>query len=151
MVYPNESRTESIAERVKVERGEDKAHVRVLLAEDHPDTRSLVATALRLQGHEVVEVRDGVGLLYHALFGPRDVFEEPEVIISDVRLPDWSGLEILGLLRRVELKTPFVLITAYGDSKTKAEAERWGAAGVVPKPLDLDKLCVMVRALAHSA
>jgi DNA-binding response OmpR family regulator len=121
--------------------------VRVLLAEDDPEMRKLVAASLTREGYEVCAVSDGGRLL--ALIGSQilDPVGHPpaDIVISDVRMPVRSGLEVLAGLRRCDWAVPFILITAFGDQETHAEAKRLGAAAVFDKPFELAdlKTCVI--------
>lgn len=115
---------------------------RVLIAEDDADLRRLLASTLRSDGYQVEEVATGFELLARASG------QGVNVIVSDVRMPGLTGLEVLAGLRargRPEIwNTPIILITAFGDSETHREAERLGAI-LFDKPFDLDDLrtCVM--------
>lgn len=122
--------------------------VRVLLAEDDRELRLLLATVLRRDGYEVLEARDGNHLL--EIMGESLVSSGGaplDIVVSDIRMPGKSGLELLAGLRRDDWATPVVLITAFGDPETHAEAYRLGADAVLDKPLDLDDLRVVVQAL----
>jgi DNA-binding response OmpR family regulator len=122
---------------------------RVLLAEDDKEMRSLIATALRRDGYDVFEARDGAKLLdlIGAAIATRVDPAVPEIIISDIRMPGYTGLEVLGGLRRDDWETPVILITAFGDRETHMEAYRLGADVVLNKPLDMDDLRMAVKAL----
>lgn len=110
----------------------------VLLAEDNPDMRDLLKGALRRDGYQVAAVPDGAALL--AAIAARHPFRQtPELIISDVRMPKCSGLDVLKELRRHDWVTPVILITAFGDIDTHRQAARFGAV-VLDKPFDLDHL-----------
>ncbi|WP_437575472.1 response regulator [Sorangium sp. So ce887] len=125
------------------------APVRVLLAEDDRELRLLLATALRRDGYEVLEARDANHLL--ELMGAALVSGNGapvDVVVSDIRMPGRSGLELLAGLRRDDWATPVVLITAFGDPETHAEAYRLGADAVLDKPLDIDDLRIVVHTLA---
>lgn len=117
---------------------------RVLLADDDPDLRRLLSLTLRRAGYEVVEAADGVELLdrIEATIAKRDYFG---VIVADVNMPGLTGLDVLAALRCTSWTTPVILITAFGDPATKAEADDLGAT-VLDKPLDLDGLRTAVRA-----
>lgn len=122
---------------------------RVLLAEDDPEMRRMMAGALRRRGFEVQETGDGrelVDALVRAVTGADEL--RPHLIISDVRMPGHSGLEVLARLRRVDTATPVILITAFGDAQTHAEARRLGASTLLDKPFDLDELCGAAQTLA---
>jgi len=137
-------------------RGEAKATARarpgagrrLLLAEDDPDMRWLLAYALRKEGYDVLEASDGAELrsLARSLGDPR----EPAplaAIISDQRMPCASGLDVLAEMRARAQPTPFILITGFGDEGTHAQARSLGAA-VFDKPLDFDAFGAAVRTLA---
>ncbi len=115
---------------------------RLLLAEDDAELRSLVAGRLREDGFEVVEVADGNALVDRlanamAADGSLDGFD---LVVSDVRMPGFSALEVMTGMRRMLARTPVVLITAFGDPKTHERAQRLGAALVLDKPFDVDEL-----------
>jgi two-component system response regulator PilR (NtrC family) len=116
---------------------------RVAVAEDDPDMRRLVADALRRDGHSVVEVEDGARLQIEVAQVSSDAVD---LIVSDIRMPLVTGLEILRNLREQRSKIPFVLMTAFGDEATRREAVQLGAI-VFSKPFKLDELRGVVRAL----
>jgi DNA-binding NtrC family response regulator len=111
---------------------------RVLLAEDNADMRLMLVSTLRRDGYEVLDFADGAALLGVAMATPPRAGIS-EVIISDIRMPGQTGLEVLARMRHMGLKTPVILITAFGDSQVHAEAARLGAL-VFDKPFDLDDL-----------
>jgi CheY-like chemotaxis protein len=114
----------------------------VLVAEDDDDIRAMIVASLRRDGYDVCEARSGAELLDHIgssmLFA--DAYPAPDIIISDIRMPGFTGLEVLAGLRDANWHTPIVLITAYGDEETYHEAERLGADAVFDKPFDVDDL-----------
>jgi CheY-like chemotaxis protein len=122
--------------------------LRVLLAEDQPQMRSLLCAMLIRDGYEVIEVEDGPSLLGALISG---LLEEraraPDLIITDVRMPGLTGLEVLARLRREDWDTPVILITAFGDEALHAEAARLGATRVLDKPFELEELRGAVREL----
>ena len=115
---------------------------KILVAEDQPAMRHLIAQLLRERGYDVVEVGDGAMLWeeLHAALRDDDNPSEVELIISDIRMPNVSGLEVLKLMRDERTARPVILITAFGDAATIAEAERLGASRVFSKPFDLREL-----------
>ena len=114
----------------------------VLVAEDDPDMRRLVATLLRRAGHRVVEASDGMEILdrIEEATVRSEGLELIDVIVSDIDMPGLSGLDLLAALRCTDLTTPVVLITAFGDEETRAEARELGAAAILDKPLDAEAL-----------
>lgn len=124
---------------------------RVLVAEDDPDMRRLIATSLRMAGNKVVEATDGIDVLDRMETTIRDLCPDAfDVIVSDINMPGLSGLDVLAALRCTHWTTPVVLITAFGDEETRAEARELGAAAVLDKPLDPEALRSAVRAAALS-
>ena len=119
---------------------------RVLLAEDDPDMRGMLAAALRLDHHEVVEARDGRELLER--FSASRVAGLPvDVIITDLRMPKLTGLQVLRELHDAKHRIPVILITAFGDHGTHIDAWLLGAAAVLDKPFEVEDLRRLVRNL----
>ncbi len=126
---------------------------RVLLAEDDPDLRGLMAGTLRAAGYEVIEARDGTHFanLVRSLMFSGECHPPPEVVISDVRMPGSSGLDVVGFLRSLDWQTRVVLVTGFGDSNLRARAARLGVDRVLDKPFDLNELRRVVEELAPIA
>ena len=124
---------------------------RVLVAEDDPDMRRLIATSLRMAGNKVVEATDGIDVLDRMETTIRDLCPDAfDVIVSDINMPGLSGLDVLAALRCTHWTTPVVLITAFGDEETRAEARELGAAAILDKPLDSEALRSAVREAARA-
>ena len=126
---------------------------RVLLAEDDQDLRSLLAEQFRLAGFEVVEAADGTAVvecLAESILraDPRASFD---LIVSDIRLPGLSALDVLRGARSALATTPVILITAFGDRRTHDRALLLGASAVFDKPLDIDDLIAAARRLLSGA
>jgi DNA-binding response OmpR family regulator len=115
---------------------------RVIVAEDDTDMRSLIAGALRKDGFDVSEVADGAKLLIEIVSRP--VASIPDLVISDVRMPVSSGVQVLRGLRKAGVSIPFILVTAFGDAPTRQEVERLGAT-YLEKPFELEVLRTTVR------
>ena len=111
---------------------------RILLAEDNREMRSLLAVALQAEGYEVTQCHDG------DQFVDRIVTASPgvdfDLIISDVRMPGHSGLELLDAGQQIEGFPPMILITAFGSDVLHDRARRLGAVAVFDKPFDVDDL-----------
>jgi CheY-like chemotaxis protein len=114
---------------------------RILLAEDHADTRALLASMLRGLGYEVVEAANGyefLSVISEAWLRRSGRF--PDLIVTDVRMPGPNGLRVLEGIRTSYWAIPVIVITAFGDEDTHAEARRLGAHTVIDKPFDLARL-----------
>jgi len=121
----------------------------ILLAEDDPDMRRMLASSLR-QDYEVVEVSDGDEALTWLGPGVLDGDSErlPALIVSDIRLPYFSGLEILEGMQLASRRVPVILITGFGDTETHAAARQLGAQQVLDKPFEIRELLdAVARAL----
>jgi DNA-binding NtrC family response regulator len=114
--------------------------------------RRLLVSTLRREHCHVIEARTGAQLSEHILAAGLGTNAEAEVdlIISDVRMPGRSGLDVLTALRRTDHRTPVILITAFGDAEIHAEAHRLGVLAVFNKPFDLDDLRTLVVSLQRS-
>lgn len=116
---------------------------RVLLAEDDDEMRSLLEGALLKKGHEVVSICSGLRLIAEVESSGRQG-DPVDLVITDVRMPEVSGLEALEWLRELGYHAPTLVITAFGDPSTHAAAQRLGAKAVLDKPFDLDVLLQLV-------
>jgi CheY-like chemotaxis protein len=121
---------------------------RILVAEDDRAMRKLIAGALRKEGHTVTEAASG----REALTRLGDAIHQGgirfyDVVISDVRMPGSTGMELLAGLRETNWSVPVILITAFGDAKTHRDARRLGAVAVLDKPFPLTALSWLVRQL----
>lgn len=112
---------------------------RVLVVEDDPDIRRLVVHALRRDGYEVHEAEDGHELLVDVTSPNAHAGTEVDLIISDVRMPICTGLQMLEALRNASWTVPVILMTAFGDPETRKSADELGAV-IFNKPFSLDDL-----------
>ncbi len=86
---------------------------------------------------------DGAALS-SALRAARVHGREPDLIVSDVRMPGMSGLELLAWLRDENCTVRTVLVSAFADDETIDQARRLGVAHILSKPFDLDDLRMVV-------
>ena len=130
--------------------GEDAARggPRILLVEDDAEMRRMLAALLRRDGHDVTEAADADAALEWLGAGILDgeATRLPALIVSDVRLPSLSGLDLLAGARLWERRIPVVLITGFGDAALHAEARALGAVCVLDKPFPTAALREAVRA-----
>lgn len=123
-------------------------HGRALVADDDPDMLRALSRILRGLGLDVVEAADGGRLLVAVGSHYRGTFTKDDVvlIVTDMRMPVASGLDILEGLRAAQWKQPAILITAHPDEDICREAAKLGAI-VIPKPIDLEVLEGAVKEL----
>jgi DNA-binding NtrC family response regulator len=113
---------------------------KVLIAEDDREMRRVLARALAGDGHDVDVVSSGDELLHR--LGTAELSRHrarPDLVVSDVRMPGLSGLEVLSGLRDAHWDTPMILMSGFGDPTLEASAERLGAV-LFRKPFDVDDL-----------
>ena len=104
---------------------------RILVVDDDAGQRSLLESFLSGQNFDVVAVDSGRKAL--------EVLDRQrmDLMISDVRMPGMSGLEMFRLARQKHPALPVLLVTAYADIRDAVAAMRDGALNYLPKPIDL--------------
>jgi DNA-binding response OmpR family regulator len=121
---------------------------RVLVAEDDAAMRDLIASDLRREGYEVVVAGSAEELFARigriAVRGGGSP-ESIAVIISDIRMPGLSGMDVLSAVRGASWRTPVILITAFGSEEIHREAAELGARAVLDKPFTMERLRDLVR------
>lgn len=137
---------------VREYQGEARRRPRVLLAEDDAALRALLARLLRQEGCDVIEACDGLDLFSRIEAEVNTSGRKAHsiaLVVSDIRMPGLSGLEVLSILRCGFWDTPVILLTAFGDDRTHAEARELGATRVFDKPFDLDEFRRVVREMVE--
>jgi DNA-binding NtrC family response regulator len=116
--------------------------LKILLVEDKESLRQMLSTAIRKAGYTVDEAADGSTAV-------EKIRKQPyQLIITDLRLPTLSGLEILNVQREIDSTIPVLLMTAYGTIEEAVAAMKQGAFDFVPKPVDISHLMLLIgRAL----
>ncbi len=112
---------------------------RILVVDDESRYRALYVQILRGAGFETSEA----GSAEEAV--TRIAAQPPSMIVSDVRMPGESGLDLLRRTRAAHPDLPFLLVTAYADVRGAVDALKLGAVDYLAKPVDLDELLAAVR------
>ncbi len=112
----------------------------ILLAEDDTELRELLILVLEREGYRVTACQNGLQLLEEL-----EHSERFDLIISDVRMPALTGLEVLESQFDKSDRPPFICMTAFGDTQTHETAYRFGATVTIDKPFDLDTMLELVR------
>jgi DNA-binding NtrC family response regulator len=111
---------------------------RILLVEDRDSLRRMLELALAAEGYEVEAVADGGG-------GMRRLAERTyDLVLTDLKLPDASGLEVLAASRAAQPRTPVVVLTGYGTVGAAVEAMKLGAYDFLEKPVAIDDLARLI-------
>ena len=117
---------------------------RILVVDDEPQLIRVLRTGLKSRGYDVRGASDaGSGL---------EMFSEwhPDLVITDLAMPNVDGLEFCRRLRAVS-QVPIIVLSAKGEEKTKVEALDIGADDFVTKPFGIDELLARVRASLRRA
>jgi len=112
---------------------------RILVVDDERSMRELLAIVLRREGYEVLLAENGRTAI--------DLLErEPvDLLISDIKMPDLSGVDVLRAAKKVDQDILGIMITAFASTETAVEAMRLGACDYLSKPFDIDLLKMKVR------
>lgn len=117
--------------------------LRILLAEDDPETRQFVERGLREHGHNVLAAERGEDALHLGLT------EALDVIVLDRMLPGLDGLGVLKRLRAAEIAVPVLMLTALGRIEDRVDGLQAGADDYLVKPFAFSELAARVQALAR--
>ncbi len=112
---------------------------RVLIVDDEPSMRELLAIVLGREGYDVVAADCGREAL--RVIRERSI----DLLISDIRMPDMSGVDVLRAARDADPEVPGIVMTAFASTETAVEALRLGASDYLTKPFDVDELKIVVR------
>jgi len=111
---------------------------RVLAVEDDAEMLDLLAEHLTAEGYEVVAVRRGSEAVARLRSAPVDV------VLTDLRMPDVDGMEVLKAARDLQPGVPVILITAFGSIQSAIQAIRNGAYDYAAKPFAMEEITLLV-------
>ena len=121
----------------------------ILVVDDDPDSRELMTEIFRMCGATVVNARtaqQAVAVLQHAW---------PDIIVTDVAMPDRDGYWLLGEIRRLrasaDRRLPLIAVTGYHRDHTPRRVLAAGFDAYLTKPVDFVELCHTVASLTHRA
>jgi two-component system response regulator PilR (NtrC family) len=117
----------------------DRRPPRILVVDDEPSMRELLAIVLRREGYEVLLAENG-RVAIHLLER-----EPVDLLISDIKMPDLSGVDVLRAAKKIDQDILGIMITAFASTDTAVEAMRLGACDYLSKPFDIDLLKMKVR------
>ncbi len=106
------------------------AQYSILIADDDPNTLQLLTDLLKNNGFQVTTTSSGTEAL--------KIYEQeaPDIVLADLAMPEMNGMELLGELKKYDPLAKVVIVTAYSDKDTVAQAFRLGALEFLEKPLD---------------
>ena len=117
----------------------DRRHGKILVVDDERSMRELLMIVLRREGHQVLLAEDGPTAVAQLEREPIDV------LISDIKMPGMSGVDVLREAKRIDPDIVGIMVTAYASTETAVEALRQGAYDYLTKPFDVEELKAKVR------
>ncbi len=118
--------------------------ISVLVVDDEPVLRELVAFILIDKGFQVLEAESGDAAFQ--LICKNDI----DVVVSDVRMPNGSGVELLTRISNMTKRKPMVFLVSGYSEISLEEARKLGARDLLNKPVDYDKLCQAIISSART-
>ncbi|QUM86979.1 MULTISPECIES: nitrogen regulation protein NR(I) [unclassified Moritella] len=117
----------------------------VWIVDDDSSIRWVLDKALKSQKFETSAFSGA-----HALLNKLE-FEQPDIIISDIRMPEMSGLELMNKVHAIHPDLPIIIMTAHSDLDSAVNAYQAGAFEYLPKPFDIDEaVSLATRAVTHA-
>lgn len=116
---------------------------RVLVVDDTKNIRILLSKCLELEGYKVSMASDGLQAL--ELFKN----EKFDLAFLDIKMPQFSGTEVLKRVREAGITTPIIIITAYATIKNAVECTQMGAVAYLQKPFTADKIRSVLNEIFH--
>ena len=112
---------------------------RILVVDDERSMRELLAIVLRREGYEVLLAENGRTAI-------ETLEREPvDLLISDIKMPDLSGVDVLRAAKKIDQDILGIMVTAFASTESAVEAMRLGACDYLSKPFDVDLLRMKVR------
>ncbi len=111
----------------------------ILIVDDEPNIRRVLEVMLKKEGYDVHLAECGKKAVDIASNTTIDL------LISDLIMPDMTGVEVLKIVKELQPHCTAIMITAYGTIKTAVEAMRLGAYNYIPKPFDIDEMRTMIQ------
>src|SRR5262245_32251409 len=107
---------------------------RILVVDDEESIREFFEIMLKREGYEVVTASNG-----------REALEKlkkakVDLILSDIQMPEMSGLELLAAVKELDPELVVIMITAFGSTETAVEAMKLGAYDYVQKPFKIEEI-----------
>jgi DNA-binding NtrC family response regulator len=111
----------------------------ILIADDEPGIRETLRKLLEFESYRVMLAEDGPSALDLA----RD--QAVDMMLLDIKMPGMDGLDVLSEIHREKPELPVVIISGHGTIQTAVEATRLGAYDFIEKPIDADRILLVIR------
>ena len=116
---------------------------RVLIVDDEVDTLELMTELFESKGYIAESATNGIEAL------SKIKLQEPDVVLTDLQMPEMDGLQLLGILTKEHSNIPVIMITAHGTVDNAVEAMKIGAKDYILKPLRLDEILAKVERITQ--
>src|SRR5919106_474848 len=118
---------------------ETAAKARILVVDDEPSMRDMLRIVLRRDGYDVVLAENGSQAIARLQREPIDL------LLSDIRMADVSGVDVLRAAKEINRDIVAFMMTAFASTETAVEAMRLGALDYFTKPFSMDELRLKIR------
>jgi DNA-binding NtrC family response regulator len=115
-----------------------QGQLKILVIDDDPSIRNMLAIVLKKSGFDVTCTESGKTAL------EKLKKESFDLVISDIKMPDISGIDLLRKIKAISPEIPVILITAFASANDAVEAMKLGAEDYVTKPFNLDELKIII-------
>lgn len=111
----------------------------ILIVDDEPTFRKYLADALKDAGHTIITASNGMECIKEIKR------KKPDIVLTDMVLPDFSGLKILELTKQVSPATDVIMVTGYATMDTAIRALKMGASDYITKPVNIEELKITIQ------
>ncbi len=122
-----------------MKRTTESKNINILIVDDDSSLRNMLSIILKKEGFLVKSAENGKTALGYLKKNHIDL------IISDIKMPDISGIELLRKVKTINAEIPFILITAFSSTNDAIEAMKLGADDYITKPFNLDELKIIIN------
>jgi two-component system response regulator PilR (NtrC family) len=114
------------------------ANPKILVVDDEESIREFFEIMLKREGYEVMTAQNGRVAL--------DLLKtkNADLIISDIQMPEMSGMELLAKVKEIDIDLPVIMVTAFGSTDTAVEAMKLGAFDYIQKPFKIDEVKIVI-------
>ncbi len=114
-------------------------NLNILIVDDDPSLRNMLSIVLKKEGYIIFSAENGKTAI--KLLKKNHI----DLIISDIKMPDISGIDLLQKVKTINQELPFILITAFSSTNDAIEAMKLGADDYITKPFNLDELKIIIN------
>ncbi len=111
----------------------------ILIVDDEPDIREVLAISLQDMGYRTVEAENA------ATAFDRFQKERPQIVVTDIKMPGGDGIGLLRKIKHENTETEVIMITGHGDMNLAIRSLKYAATDFITKPINVDALEIAVR------